>query len=101
MRIFRESRCKDTTSQRGRVGLPLVSLGKFGNNLFSLGFVGFRWVSAFIIYIYIYYICMHIERESLTFCKMTIYKTNIVPPWKEVYIINIYIYSSFASCFRQ
>ena len=64
MRIFRESRCKDTTSQRGRVGLPLVSLGKFGNNLFSLGFVGF---------------CVQIECV-LSFCKMTIYKTNIVPP---------------------
>ena len=64
VRIFRESRCKDTTSQRGRFGLPLVSLGKFGNNLFSLGVVGFRWgLLGFRVYnIYLYILYLYEER---------------------------------------
>ena len=52
--------------------------GFVAKKLGKSGFVGFRWVSAFIIYTYIIFVCRF--EVFLTLRKFTIYKINIVPP---------------------
>ena len=87
-RVFRVFTMQRYNIAKAHFGLPWASLRKSWEKVVSVDFGGFCWVSAFIIYIY--YICVQIECV-LSFCKMIIYKTNIVPPLgRELYIIYIY-----------
>ena len=57
-----------------------VSVGFVAKKLGKSGFVGFRWVSAFIIYIYIYYICMRNAALRDVFSQITNHNTQRVTP---------------------
>ena len=91
VRIFRESRCKDTKSQKLILGLGLFRCEKVGKKWFRWVSLGFRVYNIYNIYI----IFVWRETSASKRSKMSKVKTNIVPPRGKEYTLYIYINKVF------